>query len=249
MLKLERESLKLSRVKVSALVLSPDGELLLIKSREGDYFFPSGVAYAEESLEEAMLREIAELTNLSLENLQPLFYEEADSDYEVEGILHFYFLAYLNSHDEKGRIILNEKADEYLFEELEEVAILPIEASSQRILELYRKSTRSELSIGFKELSIDCLVGQEPDEKHLPQEIFIDLEMIPRKERVSTKELAALCKEVASSSHHLLLEDLGRKIVNLIFKNYHPKSVEICIRCPLHVSGSNGSFIKIKKEG
>lgn len=88
------------------------------------------------------------------------------------------------------------------------------------------------MTVGFEELKVHCLIGTLPAEKTVPQEICVSLKITLPKEVIASKEiewrdeisatvdytlLADICTQTAMKGHHGLLETLATEILDAIF--------------------------------
>jgi nucleoside triphosphatase len=125
---------------VGGLIFNPAGKLFLMKSHKwlGKYVVPGGHIELGESLEEALRREVKEETNLEIEEIEFLCFQEFiydDSFWERSHFIFFDFACKMKS----GEVRLNEEAEEYVWIEPEKAFMLPLDGYTRRAIEEYLK--------------------------------------------------------------------------------------------------------------
>ena len=261
MLELERNTKQiLPKVAVGILIIAPDGEILLIDSHkwEGQKSLPGGKLDFGESLEDCARRETLEETGLHLEKVEFAIFSEGakpEGFFREDHFINFNYLGYLKSNEEKKCVILNEEGQNYSWVTVDLAREQPLNVFTRKIVDWYHDSYCPKETIGFKQLSVDCLVGVNPDEKYIPQELLIDISIskgITRfddvKFTVDYTEVSKLCREVSLSEHHGLIETLAKKILDAIFARFAVKRAEITILKPLAILGCEGAFVNLKRE-
>lgn len=96
--------------------------------------------------------------------------------------------------------------------------------------------------IGFKDLSVHCIIGVHPHERLKEQMIKIDLSIKTDisqavssdklEETVSYSELSNLCKTIAKEGAYHLLETLGYTIIKTLMHDKRISHVEITLKKP-----------------
>jgi len=125
---------------VGALIFNPKGELFLMKSHKwrGKYVVPGGHLELGESIEEAVIREVKEETNLDVYDLKFLCLQEFIYDEAFWKPKHFLFLDY-TCKTNQTIATLNHEAQEYLWISLDEALELPVDGYTLRaIQEVFR---------------------------------------------------------------------------------------------------------------
>ena len=123
---------------VGALILNPRGELLLVRSHKWhvEFTIPGGHVELGESLEEAVVREAKEETDLDVFDPQFLTYQQfifEDSFYKERHFIFFDFLC----RTEDDQVSLNDEAEEYLWVEPEEAFSFEVSPFLKKALRVY----------------------------------------------------------------------------------------------------------------
>ena len=123
---------------VGALILNPDGEVLLLRSHKwrDQYVIPGGHIELGERMEDALRREIAEETGLDVYDISFLGFQEFVYDEAFWKQRHFIFFDYACRTD-TVQVTLNDEAQEYAWVSLEEALTWPIEPYTRHALALY----------------------------------------------------------------------------------------------------------------
>jgi nucleoside triphosphatase len=129
---------------VGALIIDREGKLFLMKSHKwlGKYVVPGGHIELGESLEEALRREVKEETNLQIDEIEFLCFQEFiydDSFWERSHFIFFDFACKMKS----GEVLLNDEAEEYLWIEPEKAFNLSLDGYTGRAIEEYLKRQSS----------------------------------------------------------------------------------------------------------
>lgn len=120
---------------VSAIIVNPDGKILLCKSHKwGDkYVIPGGHIELGEKMEDALRREILEETGLSIYNIELISLKESiysDTFYEKK---HFIFIDYLCKTN-SSKVVLNDEADEYEWVDLDQIEFYDLGGFTKELL-------------------------------------------------------------------------------------------------------------------
>jgi len=130
---------------VGALILNPDGEVLLIRSHKWKdaYVMPGGHIELGERMEDALRREILEETGLEIEVVEFLGHQEFVYDEAFWKHRHFIFFDYVCKALSTD-VTLNDEAQEYAWVSLEETPTILVEPYTRHAIEVYlqRKTTR-----------------------------------------------------------------------------------------------------------
>ncbi len=123
---------------VGALVLNPEGELLLVKSHKWKdcYTVPGGHIEVGETLEEALIREVKEETGLAVTDLEFICFHEFIADPAFWETRHFIFFDFI-CRTESLSVRLNDEAQEYLWVPLDRALDFPIGKYLTRTLKIY----------------------------------------------------------------------------------------------------------------
>jgi len=127
---------------VGAVIVAPDGEILLVRSNKWHnlWTIPGGKIEMGESTEKALVREVKEETNLDVIN--PRFINTQDCIFSEQFYLpkHFIFhdfVCYLADSKHKGDVVLNEEAQEYVWLTPEQAAAYPLTKQMRYLLNKY----------------------------------------------------------------------------------------------------------------
>jgi nucleoside triphosphatase len=123
---------------VGALILNPDGELLLVRSHKWHvrYTLPGGHVELGESLEEAVIREAKEETGLDVFDPEFLTYQQFIFDDSFYKERHFIFFDFLCRTEDRA-VILNHEAEDYLWVRPEEALSLEVSPFLKKALRVY----------------------------------------------------------------------------------------------------------------
>jgi dihydroneopterin aldolase len=112
--------------------------------------------------------------------------------------------------------------------------------------------------VGFKDLSISCIIGDFPEERDNEQLIFIDLKVqtdISRcmhsdilKDTISYVDLAEICTNQACSQKYHLLEALANNILERIFADFPVSWAWIKVKKPKALPSALYAFVELEKK-
>lgn len=122
---------------VGALIFNPQGKLLLMKSHKwrDKYVVPGGHIELGECIEEALIREVKEETNLDIFDIRFLCYQDFIFDDSFWKSRHYVFLDF-TCKTFSTDVILNHEAQEYVWVSLEEGLNLPIDPYTEHAISL-----------------------------------------------------------------------------------------------------------------
>jgi nucleoside triphosphatase len=134
---------------VGALILNPDGEVLLMRSHKWRdlYVIPGGHIELGERMEEALRREILEETGLAIYDAQFLGYQEFIYDQAFWKQRHFIFFDYVCRTD-STQVTLNDEAQEYVWVPLMDTLTYPVEPYTRHAIEVYLQRETARHSDG-----------------------------------------------------------------------------------------------------
>ena len=123
---------------VGALILNPEGEVLLVRSHKwkNKYVIPGGHIELGERMEDALRREILEETGLAIDDIEFLAFQEFIYDRAFWKRRHFIFFDYV-CRTRTTRVTLNDEAQEYAWVSLEEAQTYPVEPYTRHAIEVY----------------------------------------------------------------------------------------------------------------
>ncbi len=123
---------------VGALIYNEKGEILLIKNPKfGDYWnIPGGHIELDETMEDALRREIMEETSLVLKNIEPIKFSEGINPEYFFKKKHFIYLSYL-AELAGGEITKSNEMTEYVWIDPEEALKLNLSWSVVPLVEYY----------------------------------------------------------------------------------------------------------------
>jgi len=127
---------------VGALILSGDGEVLLIRQAKwsDQYCIPGGHIELGETIEQALLREVKEETGLDADVIKLLGVQDHIYSGSFHKKKHFIFLDYLCGAESKEVVLDNREAQEYLWIKPEKAFDLNLaEGTRNSILQLLAK--------------------------------------------------------------------------------------------------------------
>ena len=121
-----------------ALIFNPEGKLFLMKSHKwlGKYVVPGGHIELGETIEEAVIREVKEETNLDIHDVRFLLFQEFIFDESFWRKNHYIFFDYVCRTDSSD-VILNHEAEEYVWVSVEDALKLQIEHYTRVAIDKY----------------------------------------------------------------------------------------------------------------
>lgn len=248
---------------VGALIVSSDGEILLVQSEKwpGLYSIPGGKIELGESCEEAVIREVKEETALDVVETRYALTQESVFNSQFWKKMHFVmheYICFLGAHANKKGVQLNEEATSYIWVTPEKALTLPLNRETYPLIEWYLRNCRKMGRIGFENLSIQCTIGHNEEEWDVPQEIRIDLwvEAPFAASALSSKledtvdyiSLASICQKTAVAKHYHLMEGLASAILEHIFKKHSVAKAWIRIKKPAALKGANYTLVELEEK-
>ena len=128
---------------VGAIIFNPEGRVFLMKSHKwkGRYVVPGGHIELGERIEEALVREVKEETNLDVFDIEFVCFQEFIYDESFWKKRHFIFFDYAcKTRSEK--VVLNGEAEEYVWVSLEQAQKLPLDSYTATAIRKYSELTR-----------------------------------------------------------------------------------------------------------
>ena len=130
---------------VGGLIFNPEGKLFLMRSHKwkDNYTMPGGHIEMGERIEEALIREIKEETNLDIYDIEFILHQEFIYDDAFWKKKHFIFFDFACKTGSTN-VILNHEAQDYVWVGLDEAFELPMDQYTKRAIEGYVKKCQSK---------------------------------------------------------------------------------------------------------
>jgi nucleoside triphosphatase len=128
---------KLPKVAAGAII-KHQNKIFLMKSSGKfgfEWIIPGGKVNYQERVEDCLIREIKEETNMDIYNIKFLGYR----DY-IKKDKHFIFLEFLADTDEVSKITLNYEATEYRFFSQKDLEQIDVSKPTMDLINTYRKN-------------------------------------------------------------------------------------------------------------
>ncbi len=125
---------------VGALIVNPEGKVLLIKSHKwhNKYVIPGGQIEFGETIKQALKREIKEETGLDIYDIQYLFCQDFIYDRAYWKKRHFVLLDFI-CRTNSSQVTLNWEGQEYVWASMDEIDKLPVDIYTLKVIEEFRK--------------------------------------------------------------------------------------------------------------
>lgn len=255
-------------VTVGGLVIAPDGDLLLVRSKKwlDLYSLPGGKVEWGETREEAFRREVWEETHLKLAHVQFALVQDCVFSPDFWRKSHFVmndFIADLHPNYRKEDVILNDEAYEYKWVKPEEALTLPLHRECAYLIRWYKKSEhrrdqQARGIIGVCHHQIRCIVGVNPEERIQEQEIYVDLKVKSNfnaclgsdqiKDTVDYNQLAQLSTQLAQEKRYHLLETFAVEVIDQILANFPVSWAWIRVKKPLAISTAHYTLVEFERS-
>ena len=123
---------------VGALIFNPQGQLFLMKSHKwkDKLVVPGGHIELGETIEESLIREVKEETNLDISNIEFICFQEFIYDDLFWKRRHYLFFDYACKTD-STEVKLNSEAQEYTWVSVEDAFKLPIDSYTEIAIRKY----------------------------------------------------------------------------------------------------------------
>ena len=131
----QTESIKWPIVTVGGIILNNKNKILLIKTNKwsGLYGTPGGKVDYGESLEAALKREIKEETNLSIKDINFVFYQDCIEHTEFYKPRHFLLMNFI-AHIDPGEVSLNYESEQFRWEKIDDALKLPLNQPTRNLI-------------------------------------------------------------------------------------------------------------------
>jgi len=126
---------------VGALIFNVEGKIFLMASPKwkGKFAVPGGHVEIGETLEQAVRREVKEETNLDVEEVQFVKFQEFILGKEFHKPMHFLFFDF-RCTTKGGNVVLNDEGTNFLWITVEEALHLPLASSTRSLITQCRKN-------------------------------------------------------------------------------------------------------------
>jgi len=123
---------------VGAIIFNPEGRIFLMKSHKwkGKYVVPGGHIELGERIEDALIREVKEETNLAIFDIEFVCFQEFVYDESFWKKRHFIFFDYA-CKTRSEQVILNGEAEEYVWVSLAQAQQLPLDQYTATAIRKY----------------------------------------------------------------------------------------------------------------
>ncbi len=121
---------------VGCVIVNPYKEILLLKSHKWSHLYsiPGGKIHYGESMTEALKREILEETALNVDNIIFVMAQDCIEHHEFYKKQHFILLDFI-AHTKDTKVVLNEEAQEYLWNDIKKSLQLPLNEPTKILIE------------------------------------------------------------------------------------------------------------------
>jgi len=127
---------------VGALIFNPEGKLFLMRSHKWHdmHTVPGGHIELGETMEEALVREVKEETNLDIFDIELITHQQFIFDNQFWKKRHFIFFDF-QCKTKSTDVKLNYEAEDYIWVSLDEVFELNLDKYTKHAIEQYIKKT------------------------------------------------------------------------------------------------------------
>lgn len=252
-------------VTVGGLIVAPDGEILLVRSKKwNDYYsLPGGKVEWGETRQDAFIREVKEETALRITNLRFAIVQDCIFSTEFWQKKHFVmhdFIADLDPTCAKDQVKLNNEAYDYRWISPKNALALSLHRECRLLIEWYQANYLSKLAIiGIHQYRLDCIVGILPTERQQQQTLLIDAKIkvdisscLFSEEvghTVDYRLLVKLCQELAHLNKYFLLENFANEFLDECLSRFQAAWAWIRIQKPSAIAGADYAYVELEREG
>ncbi|WP_068470367.1 dihydroneopterin aldolase [Candidatus Protochlamydia phocaeensis] len=254
-------------VTVGGLIIAPDGDVLLVRSKKWQdlYSLPGGKVEWGETRLEAFQREVREETGLEITNIRFALVQDCVFSNEFWQKRHFVmndFIADLGPGCPKDRVCLNDEAYHHIWINPKEAFHLPLHKECRHLLEWYivhlKQKGNERAIVGFEHHHIRCIIGILPHERVQEQDLYIDAKVETNfaacrlTDRVGDTldyvRLTEICTEIAQNKKYGLLETLISDILDQFMQNDRIKWAWVRIKKPAALPSANYAFVELERR-
>ena len=130
------ETVQRPLITVGALIFNQNREILLVKTHKwkDKFGLPGGKIDLGETAERALIREIKEETNLDIQNIEFVLWQEVIFSEEFYKPQHFIFFNYTCDTLDETQIMLNDEAQSYVWLGLGEALSLDLNEATRKLI-------------------------------------------------------------------------------------------------------------------
>lgn len=113
-------------------------------------------------------------------------------------------------------------------------------------------------TIGFENLSIDCIIGERPEERTSEQTIFVTLHVKYDFRRSAASDqlsdsidyvsLANDCRDVAFAGKYQMIESYASKVLDRLLSSYEIEEARIIVKKPGGLDSADYAFVELVKR-
>lgn len=254
-------------VTVGGLVVAPDGQILLVRSKKWHdlYSLPGGKVERGETREEALQREVWEETHLKITNLRFALIQECIFSPEFWQKRHFVmndYIAELDPACAKEQVLLNDEAYAFLWIDPQQALNLSLHHECRVLIEWYLKHQQPVVSplngiIGIHRHHIQCIIGIYPEERQHEQTVVVDLKVKidfsaclasnRMQDTIDYVALAQVCTQLAHEKKYLLLETFARDVLDVCVQQFHVQWAWIRLQKPAAIPEAEYAYVELER--
>ncbi len=243
-------------IAVGGLVFNCNGDILLLKTHKwgGRYSIPAGKVEYRETLENALIREVMEETNLSIDNIRFFMNQEIIEDERFFKKAHFVSVNFTCRALTKN-VKLNEESQDFIWTSPWKALEFDLNDPTR---ELISKWLDSGDRIMIKDLTIECIVGVNKDERERTQKIGVTAEISANTRKAAASgqlddtidyyDLSESLIELAKTNNYFLIETMAEDMAALILKYTKAFKVRIRIEKPAAIPNAHCAAVDITRR-